>query len=309
MTELAQQEDRSLDVLDEYRSAIVDWANDAHHANRVAQSLANTTFVPQSMRGKPAEITAAILTGQEIGLSPMSALRSIDVIQGTPAMRAHAIRGLVQSQGHEVWIEDATDTRVIVAGKRKGSSITQRTEWSIDRAKQLGLMGEDNWKKQPRAMLIARATSELCRLIASDVLLGLPYSSEELSDDLPADQGDAGEAPKSRKRVARRASVPTEEPSVEETSEPDPVDLRPPMMSRDLSDGRLQSGGDRAVDPRVCEPDREGCHGLWELLLGVSAGGSGVRPGVRAGVPEGVGSGSREEVRGGAGYRARAGGA
>ncbi|MBM4497141.1 hypothetical protein GS426_21440 [Rhodococcus hoagii] len=114
----------------------------------------------------------------------MSALRSIDVIQGTPAMRAHAIRGLVQSQGHEVWIEDATDTRVIVAGKRKGSSITQRTEWSIDRAKQLGLMGEDNWKKQPRAMLIARATSELCRLIASDVLLGLPYSSEELSDDL-----------------------------------------------------------------------------------------------------------------------------
>ncbi len=53
MTELAQQEDRSLDVLDEYRSAIVDWANDAHHANRVAQSLANTTFVPQSMRGKP----------------------------------------------------------------------------------------------------------------------------------------------------------------------------------------------------------------------------------------------------------------
>ncbi len=92
----------------------------------MAQSLANTTFVPQSMRGKPAEITAAILTGQEIGLSPMSALRSIDVIQGTPAMRAHAIRGLVQSQGHEVWIEDATDTRVIVAGKRKGSSITQR---------------------------------------------------------------------------------------------------------------------------------------------------------------------------------------
>ncbi|MBM4592367.1 hypothetical protein GS454_03040 [Rhodococcus hoagii] len=157
-------------------------------------------------------------------MSPMSALRSIDVIQGTPAMRAHAIRGLVQSQGHEVWIEDATDTRVIVAGKRKGSSITQRTEWSIDRAKQLGLMGKDNWKKQPRAMLIARATSELCRLIASDVLLGLPYSSEELSDDLPADQGDAGEAPKSRKRVARRASVPTEEPSVEETSEPDPVD-------------------------------------------------------------------------------------
>ncbi|MFC9768817.1 hypothetical protein [Rhodococcus jostii] len=222
MTELAHPDDQhqSVESVEEYRSAITDWAKDAYQANRVAQSLANTTFVPASMRGKPAEITAAILTGQEIGLSPMSALRSIDIIQGTPAMQAHALRGLVQSQGHEVWIEDATDTRVIVAGKRKGSTITQRTEWSIDRARQLGLLGKDNWKKQPRAMLIARATAELCRLIASDVLLGLPYSSEELSDESNAQESaESATSPKVR-RTVKRASAPAEEPALGEGPAP-----------------------------------------------------------------------------------------
>src|SRR5690606_22364931 len=32
------------------------------------------------------------------------------------------------------------------------------------------------------SMLVARATSEICRLIASDVLFAVPYSTEELQD-------------------------------------------------------------------------------------------------------------------------------
>jgi hypothetical protein len=31
----------------------------------------------------------------------------------------------------------------------------------------------------PQAMLAARATSEVCRLVAADAILGMPYSSEE----------------------------------------------------------------------------------------------------------------------------------
>ena len=39
-----------------------------------------------------------------------------------------------------------------------------------------------NWKKQPGAMLVARATSEACRLVAADAILGIGYSSEEIAD-------------------------------------------------------------------------------------------------------------------------------
>lgn len=165
-----------------FDSDLVRWAKDAREAHTIATSLVTTSFVPDSMRGKAHEAAAAILTGQEIGLTPMAALRSIDIIQGTPAMRAHALRGLVQSRGHEVWVQEASPARAVVSGRRRGEDNVQTSVWDLDRAKALGLLTKHNWKAQPQAMLVARATSELCRLIASDVILGIPYSVEELED-------------------------------------------------------------------------------------------------------------------------------
>ena len=104
----------------------------------------------------------------------MAALRAIDVIQGTPALRAVALRALVQRAGHQIWLVESSKTQAIVRGKRRGEGTeTQESTWTIERARDLGLSGKDNWKKQPAAMLVARATAECARLIASDVLLGL----------------------------------------------------------------------------------------------------------------------------------------
>lgn len=161
-------------------TALVEWANAARQAGLIAQSLSGTSFVPGSLRGKPAEITAAILAGLELGLQPMATLRSMDVIQGTPALRAHAMRGLVQSRGHDIELLESTPQRCVMRGRRKGSDAWQTVTWTIERAAQLGLTSKDQWKKQPGTMLIARATGELCRLIASDVLYAMPYASEEL---------------------------------------------------------------------------------------------------------------------------------
>lgn len=161
-------------------AALVEWANAARQAGLIAQSLSSTSFVPTTLRGKPAEITAAILAGLELGLQPMATLRSMDVIQGTPALRAHAMRGLVQSHGHDLEIVESTDERCVMRGRRRGSEAWQSVEWTIERAAKLGLTGKDQWKKQPRTMLVARATGELCRLVASDVLYAMPYASEEL---------------------------------------------------------------------------------------------------------------------------------
>ncbi len=221
MTELEVRGTSAEMVAFEADSDLIRWARDAREAHTIALSLVKTSFVPNSMRGKPEEAAAAILTGAEIGLTPMAALRSIDIISGTPAMRAHALRGLVQSRGHDVWVEDATPTRAVVKGHRKGSTQVQESAWTLDRARALGLLVRDNWKKQPQAMLVARATSELCRLIASDVLLGLPYSIEELSDET----SEVTETPAAPKKVSRRAVAPAvEPPPLEEVpSEPAPV--------------------------------------------------------------------------------------
>lgn len=159
-----------------------EWAQSAQAAYTVAEQLVRTSFVPEGFRGKPHEATAAILSGLEVGLSPMASLRSFDVIQGTAAARAVTLRAIVQSKGHDVDLIESTATRCVMEGTRRGTNKAQRVTWTIDRAKQLGLTGKANWKNQPQAMLLARATSEVCRLIAADAILGIAYSSEEVAD-------------------------------------------------------------------------------------------------------------------------------
>lgn len=159
-----------------------EWVASADAAYNVASRLVESSFVPAQFKGKPIEATAAILAGSEVGLSPMAALRSFDIIQGQAAPRAITLRAIVQSFGHEIVLDESTSTRCIMRGKRRGSSEWQRSVWTIDRAKDLGLTNKDGWKKQPTAMLIARATSEISRLIASDAILGIGYTAEELID-------------------------------------------------------------------------------------------------------------------------------
>lgn len=194
-------------------SPLVQWAYEARQAAQIAASLAQTSFVPHSLRGKAQDITAAILAGQELGLQPMATLRSMDVIQGTPALRAHAMRGLVQSHGHSVQVVESTDTRCVMRGRRAGEQEWQEVEWTLDRAAKLGLTGKDQWKKQPRTMLLARASGEICRLIAADVLYAMPYASEELDG-----QPDSPAPPSTRVTAAELLGMPAPEP----TAEPEP---------------------------------------------------------------------------------------
>ncbi|MEV0660163.1 hypothetical protein ACIBI3_02180 [Actinomadura luteofluorescens] len=162
-------------------SQLAQWARDADEAYRIAGMLAKTSFVPESIRNQE-DLTAAILTGQELGLPPMAALRGMDVIYGVPALRAHLMRGLVQSRGHEVELVESSDRRCVMRGRRKGSEKWQQVEWTIERATKLLGQLKNQWTKQPTTMLIARATGEICRLIAADVLYAAPYAAEELDD-------------------------------------------------------------------------------------------------------------------------------
>lgn len=217
------------------------WAEDARQAATVARSLAPTPFVPDSLRHKrgdideqltvtAANVTAAILTGTELGLTPMASLRSVVVIQGTPTMTALAMRGLVQSRGHRVTKIESSDIRCVYEGQRLGSDVPERVVWTIERAQRLGLTSRDNWRKQPEAMLIARASSEVCRLIAADVLLGVPYSLEEMQDVV----GETEPARTARRRPQREPAVTPPEPTFDDTpAVPSPPESPPPEPSVD----------------------------------------------------------------------------
>jgi len=214
-------------------STLALWAAEAEAAAGIARQLAGTAFIPDSLRVRDqqdrvdwdatvAQVTAALLTGQELGLNPMASLRSIDVIppgSGSPALRALVMRALLQQHGHDIWVEESTATRAIVRGVRAGTDKVQESVWTIDRARQLAPRGfhdpKGSWQRQPGNQLVARATAECARWIGADVLLGLPYITEEIEDGAADDaraalNGADGQGPPSltrpRRRTARRPS-------------------------------------------------------------------------------------------------------
>ena len=191
MTEITPWQAQAPATVADYQTRAVqrltEWVHSADAAFLVAQRLVQSSFVPAAFRDKPIEATAAILAGSEVGIAPMSALRSFDIIQGQAAPRAITLRAIVQSFGHVMTLTESTATRCIMVGRRRGETESQRVVWTLDRAQQLGLTGKDQWKKQPQTMLVARATSELARILAADAILGIGYTAEELTDGVTGD--------------------------------------------------------------------------------------------------------------------------
>ncbi len=203
-------------------ATLAQWAGEARAAHTLAQSLCNTSFVPRHFQGKPAEATAAILTGHELGLSPMASLRSIFIIGGTPGMYAKVMVAVVMSRGHEVWVEEQSDERVVVCGQRKNSEHVARTVWDMDRVGKAKLRTNAKYSETPQQMMVARGQAEICRQIAPDALYGIPYAVEELRDITAAESVEASAAP--RVTAAEILAAPEDEPTAEPIEPADETD-------------------------------------------------------------------------------------
>jgi hypothetical protein len=207
--------------------------------SKFAAQIAKTEFVPSNLRNRPEAVLACFMTGQELGIAPMRALRQIDIIDGRPALRSELMRSLVLNAGHSLWYGEGnefTTTRVVAYGQRKDGGPVSRVEWTMDMAKTAKLDGKNNWRNTPRAMLTARATGELCRMIFPDVIAGMGYTREELEDSPPNDdeivEAEVVESrPKTKKKVpAQRRNTA---PATQATSP------APPLPDDDIEDAEV----------------------------------------------------------------------
>jgi hypothetical protein len=189
MTEIEVRQQSA--AVETYRDNAMDrlgrWLQQADAVFAIAQKVCSTSFAPAAYRGKPDEAAAAMLAGAELGFDPMASLRAFDSINGVPAPKALTLRAVVLGQGHEVEIVESTAERAVVRGRRKGSAEWQASVWDIARAKLMPQYAKNpNYQQNPAAMLVARATSEVCRWVAPDAVMGMPYAAEEIEDITPA---------------------------------------------------------------------------------------------------------------------------
>ena len=247
-----------------------EWIELREPAGELAKILANTEFVPKSLRGNPPAIAACILYGDEVGLGPMQSLAKIAVIDGKPALMAEAQRALILAAGHDLWVEEATTTKVTVAGRRRDSEQTSRCTWTMDDAKRANLAGKQNWRTYPRAMLLARASAELARAVFADAIGGLA-AIEELEDvhDVVGAIAIPETQTRQRQRKGAKAILTTVEPVAPTAPEPPPLpeELSVIENEREVEEALSEIGATRVDEPDdpgiITDPQRRKMHALF----------------------------------------------
>lgn len=174
-------------------------------AEQIAARLSKSSLLPSAVRGKPADLAVIMITGHELGLSPMQALRGLHVVEGRPILSADLIVGLVKKHPACKYFRlvESTDERAIYETHREGEPEPTRITWTIQQASKAGLTGRQNWKAHPAAMLRARASAALARAVYPDVAMGI-YDQDEALDFIEVSRGVSVSKP----RVEPRAKAP-----------------------------------------------------------------------------------------------------
>lgn len=212
------------------------WIQVVGEVAKLAQYVADTEFVPKSLRGNPAAVTAAVMYGREVGLPPMTSLTQTHVIEGRPSISAAAQRALVLAAGHDVETLESTGAICRMRARRRGAERwTSEVVWTLDMARAAGLLSKSNWKNYPRAMLLARCSAELCAREFPDVVLG--FSSIEEIEDMGGEERDAATSAevagttKVSRRTTRKSAPPAAIPPA--AARPSTTPDGPPLPGED----------------------------------------------------------------------------
>lgn len=154
-------------------------------AMELAKLIADSDLAPKDYKGKPGNVLIAVQMGQEVGLSPMSAIQSIAVINGKPGLYGDVGKALLLSNGFIIEEDDVEIVRKTGMGRcritRQGHPPCERT-FSLEAAKSAGLLGKAGpWTQYKERQMAWRAFWFAARDIASDVLKGL-CGAEEIRD-------------------------------------------------------------------------------------------------------------------------------
>lgn len=193
-------------------------ANSFRDALEMAQVLSKSQLVPQTFRGKPEDVLAALLIASGMRESPMIVLQNIHFVNGKPGFAAPFLIALANKSG----VFDG-GLQFTTSGQGADLAVTcwaivRSTGVRVERTVSLAMAKADGWVKNskyssiPEQMLSYRAATFLIRLYAPGILVG--YRPTDELEDIAATKGERveytdPEPASSPPRVSRAASQPS----------------------------------------------------------------------------------------------------
>jgi hypothetical protein len=136
--------------------------------------LIKTGLLPSHVRTS-AQAIAIVLTGNDLGLTPMRSIRGLHVINGKVEMSAELIHAMLIERCPDATLEflESSSKRCCIRARRHPNDVPIEVEFTIEDAQRAGLVRKDsNWTKYPQDMLVARCISRLRRRKFPDVGFG-----------------------------------------------------------------------------------------------------------------------------------------
>lgn len=130
--------------------------------------------------------------GRALGLSPAEALDSYHVIDGKPTMSAQLMLALMKRAGFRC-IDKSEPGKYAAIEVSERDEITKEwvvlgtAKFTIENAKDAGLLSKKNWQTYRDDQLWARAVSRAARRYAPQVLCGALYTPEEMGAEVTED--------------------------------------------------------------------------------------------------------------------------
>lgn len=156
---------------------------DLTQARQLAEDISQSVLLPPALRGKVYDVYVTIMWGRDLGLSPMQSVFGIwiEPRSGRPGLYEQTAIALVQRSPFCKYIRciHSDGVKAVWETQRNGHPDPDKASFTLDEAKQAGLLGKDNWKSYPADMLRARAAFRLARQVYPDVLANV-YSPDEL---------------------------------------------------------------------------------------------------------------------------------
>jgi hypothetical protein len=161
---------------------------DLDEAFALAERLAGSHLLPVHLEGRPVDIYTTILTGMELGLLPMAAIRGFFLNDGGElCLLADTMVAIVAASPvcEYVFPVETTGQRATWETKRRGHHQPIKYSWTIEQQRSVGWAPGSMWDTDPLSMLSARAKARLVRNVYPDLLAGF-VAAEELPVASPA---------------------------------------------------------------------------------------------------------------------------
>jgi hypothetical protein len=147
---------------------------------KLAEPLVKSGFLPDYIK-TPGQAVAIIMAGREMGVQPMQALRSINLVKGKITINADLQLALfVRDGGQFKWLQDDLYGAKIWLRHPTGSEYT--SPFSQQDAKTAGLWGKNTWALYPRPMMRARAITAGLKAVGYEPVSG---AYDDVSVELP----------------------------------------------------------------------------------------------------------------------------